>query len=90
MMAADKRNSYINASAGLELAEKGEAAPPMDTLEQKKLAQQLHFDDIQTSFFALYRHATIFDLVIIAVSTVCAVVAGAVVPVAPVRYFLAQ
>jgi hypothetical protein len=73
----------VNTNTGADL-EKGEATPPPRNLEQEALNKQLHFGDVQTSFFALYRYATFFDLTLVAVSTICAVIAGAVVPVAPV------
>lgn len=51
-MAADNEHSDINASAGLEQAEKGKASPPLTILEQEALDEQLRSNDVQTSFFA--------------------------------------
>ncbi|GAB0133980.1 hypothetical protein EsDP_00002368 [Epichloe bromicola] len=48
------------------------------------LEQQIHFQDYNASFLDLYESATVFDLVLIGVSTVAAIIAGALHPTAPI------
>ncbi|QPH02093.1 hypothetical protein C2857_006299 [Epichloe festucae Fl1] len=48
------------------------------------LEQQIHFQDYKASFLDLYESATVFDLVLIGVSTVAAIIAGALHPTAPI------
>lgn len=54
------------------------------TDEQDFLCKQLHFEDVSLSFIGIYTFASWVDLGLVAISTVCAVIAGALIPVAPV------
>ncbi|KAA8575941.1 hypothetical protein EYC84_006106 [Monilinia fructicola] len=48
------------------------------------IQRQLHFPDVKVSFFTLFRFATANDLIIIAISTFCALIAGATIPLPPI------
>ena len=52
--------------------------------ELEIIQRQLRFPEIKASFFTLFRYATVGDYVIIAISTVCALAAGAILPIPPV------
>ncbi|PHH65676.1 hypothetical protein CDD81_1762 [Ophiocordyceps australis] len=52
--------------------------------EQALLEKQLRIDPVKLSFFGIYRYASWFDLAIVIVCAICAVVAGALVPVTPI------
>lgn len=53
--------------------------------EQEFLDKQLKFEESNLSFIGIYKYATWKDLVLVAISSVCAVAAGALIPVTPVR-----
>lgn len=59
-------------------------APGPVTAEQVTLDEQVHFDDVKLSFFGIYGFATWIDLALVAISTICAVIGGALIPVTPV------
>ncbi|KAB8290415.1 hypothetical protein EYC80_010847 [Monilinia laxa] len=48
------------------------------------IQRQLHFPDVKVSFFTLFRFATANDLIVIAISTCCALIAGATIPLPPI------
>ena len=60
------------------------ATPRPVTAEQVTLDEQVHFDNVKLSFFGIYGFATWIDLLLVAVSTICAVIGGALIPVTPV------
>lgn len=49
--------------------------------ESEIIARQLHVPEVKVSFLRLYQYGTTIDFVILAVSTFCAVVAGAILPI---------
>ena len=57
---------------------------PSQQDDVENLQQQLAFPHVKVSFFSLFRHATRNEVVIIAISTVLALAAGAIVPLPPV------
>ena len=48
--------------------------------EQRTLDRQLDTPEVKGSFVKLYRYATKTDLIVIAVSSVCAIIAGVILP----------
>jgi hypothetical protein len=52
--------------------------------ELEIIQRQLRFPEIKASFFTLFRYATAGDFIIIAISTVCALAAGSILPIPPV------
>ncbi len=60
------------------------AMPGPVIAEQVTLDEQVHFDNVELSFFGIYGFATRIDLVLVAISTICAVIGGALIPVTPV------
>jgi ATP-binding cassette subfamily B (MDR/TAP) protein 1 len=60
------------------------ATPRPVTAEQVTLDEQVQFDIVKLSFFGIYGFATWIDLVLVAISTICAVIGGALIPVTPV------
>lgn len=54
-------------------------------VENAALEQQLHFDDNNVSFLGIYRFADSIDVIVVAISTLCAVIAGSLIPITPVR-----
>ncbi len=65
-----------------------ETTPLIPDSDEAQLAKQRRIDEIKITFFDLYRYATLLDIVIVAVCTLCAMVAGATVPVS--HYVLNQ
>lgn len=60
----------------------------VDPMKEKEIIErQLHFADIDVSFFRLFRYATASDYLVIAISSLSAMVAGAIIPLAPVRLY---
>ncbi|OKL64606.1 hypothetical protein UA08_00562 [Talaromyces atroroseus] len=57
---------------------------PSDNVELDYLDQQLHFEDVKLSFIGIYSYATRIDLCLVAISTVFAVIGGALIPVTPI------
>lgn len=55
-------------------------------VEHATLERQLHFDENDVSFLELYRFADAIDVIVVAVSTLCAVIAGSLIPVTPVHF----
>lgn len=69
-----------------------EAAPepyliPSKAKEKEILDKQLHFQEIQASFFSLYRYVTWLDLAFVIMGTISALIAGGLHPTAPVSRF---
>ena len=58
-----------------------------DLRESKVLQRQVQTPEVQVGFFSLYRYATSYDLAVLAVSSICAMVGGAVLPLVTVRVF---
>lgn len=52
--------------------------------EQEALASQLRVEDVKLSFFSIFSYATWPETVLIAICTICAIVAGSLVPFTPV------
>ncbi|EED18280.1 ABC multidrug transporter Mdr1 [Talaromyces stipitatus ATCC 10500] len=48
--------------------------------ERRIIQEQLDSPTVQVNFFSLYRYATTWDLVIIAISVICAIAGGAALP----------
>lgn len=48
--------------------------------ERQVIQAQLHSPTVQVNFFSLFRYATTYDFVIIAISIVCAIAGGAALP----------
>jgi ATP-binding cassette subfamily B (MDR/TAP) protein 1 len=69
---------------GSKISSSSVVTPGPATAEQVTLDEQVHFDDIKLSFFGIYGFATWIDLVLVAISTICAVIGGALIPVTPV------
>lgn len=63
----------------------GYSPQAITTAEQAFLDEQLHFDNVKLSFIGIYSFATWKDLLLVLISAVCAVIAGALIPVTPVR-----
>jgi hypothetical protein len=79
------RNGLAEAEKdGSENSSSTVATPGPLTAEQVTLDEQVHFDNVKLSFFGIYGFATWIDLVLVAISTICAVIGGALVPVTPV------
>ncbi len=53
--------------------------------EAQIIRRQIHTREVPVSFFTLFRYATASDLVVIAISTTCALAAGAIIPLPPVQ-----
>ncbi|EZF36194.1 hypothetical protein H109_00026 [Trichophyton interdigitale MR816] len=51
--------------------------------EQEALASQLRVEDVKLSFFSIFSYATWPETVLIAICTICAIVAGSLVPFTP-------
>lgn len=67
--------------------EKTEAqATTPDEPHGELLKSQTHMEDSRVGYFGMYRYATPRDLLIIALSTLCAVAAGGLVPTFPVNF----
>ncbi|KAL5351398.1 hypothetical protein ACLOAV_003257 [Pseudogymnoascus australis] len=62
----------------------GYSPQTITTAEQAFLDEQLHFDNVKLSFIGIYSFATWKDLLLVLISAVCAVIAGALIPVTPV------
>lgn len=54
-------------------------------MEAEIINRQLHFPHSQTNLVTVFRYATTGDYVILAASALCALVAGALIPIPPVR-----
>lgn len=48
--------------------------------EKAILKEQLHIPDVKVSFVGLYRYASTNDLIVLAVSAICSIAAGAIMP----------
>lgn len=53
-------------------------------VEQAILQDQLRIDDVKLSFLGIYNYATWLDLAVVAICAVCAIIAGALSPIAAV------
>ncbi|KAJ6019752.1 hypothetical protein N7499_003146 [Penicillium canescens] len=84
----DKRNSdFASTSTAKEHETKAPVLTDEDVLyghlsqhEKDILKRQLDAPPVKTSFFGLYRYASRMDMLIILVSTLCAIAAGAALP----------
>ncbi|KAJ5950777.1 Multidrug resistance protein sirA [Penicillium vulpinum] len=54
--------------------------------EVRIIHRQLHIPTVEASFLSLFKYATVSDLAIIAVSTLCALAAGAIIPLPPIIF----
>ncbi|KAL6699319.1 multidrug resistance protein [Trichoderma pleuroticola] len=52
--------------------------------EKELLDKQLQFNDTEASFFGLYRHASWFDIILVGISTISALISGVLHPTAPI------
>ncbi|KAJ5496532.1 Multidrug resistance protein sirA [Penicillium fimorum] len=50
------------------------------------ILRQLHVPTVEASFLSLFKYATVSDLAIIAVSSFCALAAGAIIPLPPIIF----
>ena len=55
--------------------------------EKELLDKQLQFNDTEASFLGLYRHASWFDIMLVGISTISALISGVLHPTAPVRQY---
>ena len=53
--------------------------------ESQVLQRQVDTPEVQVGFFSLYRYASSYDLVVLAISSICAMVGGAILPLVTVR-----
>ena len=63
-----------------EVKDGDEAYAHLPPHEKEIVKRQLHMPEITVTFKTLYRYATRIDLIIIAVSSLCAITGGAVMP----------
>ncbi|OAQ99485.1 hypothetical protein LLEC1_02331 [Akanthomyces lecanii] len=66
--------------------EKGATSLAQRCDEQEIIQRQLHFEEVDSSFFTLFRYATPIDFIVIAISAVFALIAGALVPLPAVLF----
>ncbi|OAA56796.1 multidrug resistance protein 2 [Cordyceps fumosorosea ARSEF 2679] len=66
--------------------EKGSTTPARSNQEQEIIQRQLHFEEVDSSFFSLFQYATPIDFLVIAISAVFALIAGALVPLPAVLF----
>lgn len=62
-----------------------EPAAPKSDEEEKIIQRQLQFPDTKVTFFTLFRYSSRTEIVVILISTICALAAGAIIPLPPVR-----
>ncbi|KAF1361537.1 P-loop containing nucleoside triphosphate hydrolase protein [Lizonia empirigonia] len=55
-------------------------------MEADIINRQLHFPQPKTTLFTLFRYATTGDLIIVGASTICALAAGALIPLPPIIF----
>ncbi|KAL7940157.1 multidrug resistance protein [Trichoderma barbatum] len=72
-----------NAETG-KISARDDSPITITTAEQTFLSEQLRFEDVKLSFLGIYSFASWIDLIIVIISTVCAVAAGAIIPVTPI------
>ncbi|EGX95969.1 multidrug resistance protein [Cordyceps militaris CM01] len=73
------------AQSGLSIA--AAVAPAFEAhvaVEHAALGQQLHFDESHVSFLGIYRFADTVDVLVVTISALCAVIAGALIPITPI------
>ncbi|KAE8552992.1 hypothetical protein EYB25_004371 [Talaromyces marneffei] len=70
----------ISPSESADSSELDAALKELPEDERRIIREQLHSPTVQVNFFSLYRYATTWDLVIIAISIVCAIAGGAALP----------
>ena len=63
-----------------EVKDGDEAYAHLPPHEKEIVKRQLHMPEITVTFKTLYRYATRMDLIIIAISSICAITGGAVMP----------
>ena len=63
-----------------EVKDGDEAYAHLPPHEKEIIKRQLHMPEITVTFKTLYRYATRIDLIIIAISSICAITGGAVMP----------
>ena len=63
-----------------EVKDGDEAYAHLPPHEKEIVKRQLHMPEITVTFKTLYRYATRIDLIIIAISSLCAITGGAVMP----------
>ncbi|MCJ1472803.1 GTPase-activating protein [Lambiella insularis] len=76
-VALDKLDSHINVK---DVKEGDEAYAHLPEHEREVIKRQLDLPPIKTTYADLYRYATRNDLLILALSSLCAIVGGAVMP----------
>ena len=72
--------NLLDMSAQSGLDEKGFSSSMRQEQEVESIHRQIQFPDVKVSFFTLFQYATPGDLFVVAISTVCALAAGALVP----------
>ena len=63
-----------------EVKEGEEAYAHLPPHEREIVKRQLHIPEVKVTFKTLYRYATRNDLIIIAISSICAIAGGSVMP----------
>ena len=70
-----------------QIKESEEAYAHLPPHEKEIVKRQLDIPEVKVTFTTLYRYATTTDLVIIAISSICAIAGGAVMPLMTVSTF---
>ena|SRR6266498_4105268 len=58
------------------------------THEREILNRQLDIPEVKIGFFGLYQYATTIDLIVLGISTVCAIAGGAIIPLLTVSLWM--
>lgn len=86
-MASNLPRSSVVSHEDIKLDAQGQSHD-LSQAEQDILARQLSLPPLKASYFMLYRYATRMDLLIIVVSSICAIAAGAIFPIMTVSILL--
>jgi hypothetical protein len=86
-MASNLPPSSVVSHEDMKLEAQGQSHD-LSQAEQDILARQLSLPPVKASYFMLYRYATRMDLLIIVVSSICAIAAGAIFPIMTVSTLL--
>jgi hypothetical protein len=86
-MASNLPPSSVVSHEDMKLEAQGQSHD-LSQAEQDILARQLSLPPVKASYFMLYRYATRMDLLIIVVSSICAIAVGAIFPIMTVSTLL--
>jgi ATP-binding cassette subfamily B (MDR/TAP) protein 1 len=78
--AGEKATAETSPSESADSSELDAALRGLPEDERRIIQEQLDNPAVQVNFFSLYRYATTWDFVIIAISFVCAIAGGAALP----------